>query len=56
MVRLASAIQPEWLLDLFAGDLRETSEPAWEPARGRIEVISRISFGSLVLEEASPLR
>lgn len=51
MVRLASAIQPEWLLDLFAGDLRETSEPAWEPARGRIEVISRISFGSLVLEE-----
>ena len=52
LVRLASAIEPEWLLDLFADDLRETSEPTWEPARERVEVISRLSFGSLVLEES----
>jgi ATP-dependent helicase HrpB len=52
LVRIASAIEPDWLLDLFANDLRETTEPIWEPQRERVEVLSRLSYGSLVLEES----
>ncbi len=30
VVRLASAIEPEWLLDLFPGELRESTEVVWD--------------------------
>ncbi len=51
LVRLASAIEPEWLLDLFPGELRETAELIWEEGRGRAAVVSRLTYGALVLEE-----
>ena len=51
LVRLASAIEPEWLLDLFPGELRESTEVVWDEARGRAVVISRLTYGALVLEE-----
>jgi len=51
VVRLASAIEPEWLLDLFPGELRESTEVVWEEARGRAAVSSRLTYGALVLEE-----
>ncbi|GAC1339921.1 MAG: ATP-dependent helicase HrpB [Myxococcales bacterium] len=54
-VRLASAIEPEWLLDLFPEALRDTVELAWEPARERVEVTSRLSYEAVALEETRRL-
>jgi ATP-dependent helicase HrpB len=52
LVRLASAIEPEWLLDLYAGSLREETELVWEPSRERVEKVSRLLYDALVLEES----
>jgi ATP-dependent RNA helicase HrpB len=50
-VRIASAIEPEWLLDLHPDALHEETELIWEPARERVEVASRLLYDRLVLEE-----
>src|SRR5262249_4223952 len=55
LVRLASAIEPEWLLDLHADSLREETQLEWEPARERVEVFSRLLYEQLVLEETRRL-
>ena len=52
LVRLASAIEPEWLLDLYADSLREETELCWEPSRERVERVSRLLYDALVLEES----
>lgn len=52
VVRLASAIEPEWLLDLQADALREETELFWEPSRERVEAVSRLRYGELTLEES----
>jgi ATP-dependent helicase HrpB len=49
VVRLASAIEPDWLLDLFAEDVVETREVAWNPRTERVEARDSMSWGSLVL-------
>jgi len=41
LVRLASSIEPEWLLDLFPGRLRETSTLEWHRAGERVEATTR---------------
>ncbi len=53
LVRLASAIEPEWLAALFPGDLREHVEIAWNPAGGRVDEVRRTSYGRLSLEEST---
>lgn len=50
-VRLASAIQPEWLIDLFADDLRETVEAGWNAQHERVEVSERMLYDQLVIDE-----
>jgi ATP-dependent helicase HrpB len=55
IVRLASAIEPEWLLDLFSDDLTENVELEWQPARARVEALSRMRYQELVLEESRRL-
>ena len=55
VLRLASAIEPEWLLDLFPDDLRDQTELFWEASRGRVEVKSCLRYDALVLEEARRL-
>jgi len=52
LVRLASAVEPEWLLDLFPDDLAESVEVEWDPDRERVVVISRLTYEGLVLEES----
>ena len=49
LVRLGSAIEPEWLLDSPA--LREETALAWEPQRERVEAITRLRYDQLTLEE-----
>lgn len=51
VVRLASAIQPEWLIDLFAEDLRETVEARWNAQHERVEVSERMLYDQLVIDE-----
>ncbi len=55
IVRVASAIEPEWLLDLHAASLHEETELVWEPGRERVEVTSRLLYDHLVLEESRRL-
>ena len=51
VVRLASAIEPEWLIDLFADDLRETVEARWNAQHERVEVSEQMLYDQLVIDE-----
>jgi ATP-dependent helicase HrpB len=51
VVRAASAIEPEWLLELFPGAIREGVETRWIAAEERVEAVARIAYESLVLDE-----
>lgn len=51
VVRLASAIQPEWLIDLFADSLRETVEATWNAQLERVEVAERMLYDQLAIDE-----
>jgi ATP-dependent RNA helicase HrpB len=57
VVRLASAIEPEWLIDLFPRDVQERREVFWNAQMERVEVRDVIAWGALALhasEEAEP--
>ena len=51
VVRMASAIQPEWLIDLFADNLREVVEARWNAQLERVEVSERMLYDQLVIDE-----
>lgn len=51
VVRAASAIEPEWLLELFPDAIREGVETRWVAAEERVEAVARISYETLVLDE-----
>jgi len=55
VVRLASAIEADWLLDLYPDRLREQTQLVWEDARERVEVLSRLLYDQLVLDETRRL-
>lgn len=51
VVRLASAVEPEWLLDLYPDALEEVDALQWNADSRRVERITRLAYGNLVLEE-----
>jgi ATP-dependent helicase HrpB len=51
VVRTASAVEADWLLDLFTDRIRDTTDARWNGAQERIEVTRRLSYDGLVLEE-----
>ncbi|MEP7337294.1 MAG: helicase-related protein, partial [Acidobacteriota bacterium] len=51
VVRMASAIQPEWLIDLFADNLSESIEATWNAQHERVEVAERMLYDQLVIDE-----
>jgi ATP-dependent helicase HrpB len=51
-VRLASALEPEWLLDLFPERITETTEAGWNEQTERVEVVSRLLYDKIVLAES----
>jgi ATP-dependent helicase HrpB len=51
-VRLASSVRAEWLLDLYSEQLSLTDELVWNEQNERVEQLSRMSFGAVVLEES----
>jgi ATP-dependent helicase HrpB len=51
-VRLAAAIEPEWLLEVCAADVRDVDGLAWNPELERVERRSGLRFGALSLDES----
>ena len=52
VVRLASAIEAEWLLDSYSELLDSESELTWNPQTERVDLVSRVVCGSVVLDES----
>jgi len=52
VVRLASAIEPEWLIDLFPGDVKERREVTWNAQAERAQARESIAWEQLVLHES----
>src|SRR5215813_7134953 len=52
IVRIASRIEPEWLIDLFANQLRETTEAKWSAQSERVEVVERMMYDQLAISES----
>ncbi|HEV3467671.1 MAG TPA: ATP-dependent helicase HrpB [Pyrinomonadaceae bacterium] len=51
VVRLASAIEPDWLLDLFSDRLEERTEARWNAQAERAEVFGRLVYDQLLIDE-----
>ncbi len=51
-VRVASAIEPEWLIDLFPERIAETSDVTWNAGAERVEAIERMTYEGLALDES----
>jgi ATP-dependent helicase HrpB len=52
LVRLASAIEPEWLLDLFPDRIAETSDAEWNAQLARVETVTRLTYEGITLAES----
>jgi ATP-dependent helicase HrpB len=52
LVRIASAVTPEMLLELFPDALRWDEEVRWNPEAERVEALERMRYRDLVLEES----
>ncbi len=50
-VRLASKVEPEWLLDLPHNEIQESDRLEWNPATERVETVARMAYGKIILEE-----
>jgi ATP-dependent helicase HrpB len=50
LVRLASSIEPEWLLDLFPDRLREVSTLEWNRGGERVEAVTSLMFDQVAIE------
>jgi ATP-dependent helicase HrpB len=50
-VRVASAIEPEWLLELFPERLVDEDLLVFSDDAGRVERLTRLAYGAVVLEE-----
>lgn len=55
LVRSACAIEVDWLIEEFAGDIEARDELAFNPARERVEGRAELRYHGLLLE-ATPLR
>lgn len=51
LVETASAIEPEWLLDLFPDALHEEVEINWNEQRECLEIVNRFYYDRLVIDE-----
>ncbi|HEY8206205.1 MAG TPA: ATP-dependent helicase HrpB [Myxococcaceae bacterium] len=51
LLRLASAVEPEWLLELFPERIRDAVEVVWNASLRRADQVTRLTYDQLVLEE-----
>ncbi|MBL8233385.1 MAG: ATP-dependent helicase HrpB [Bryobacterales bacterium] len=52
LVRLASSIEPDWLLDLFPDRITERNGVEWNRTGERVEAVSAMLYESLVIDES----
>ena len=52
LVRIASGVQPGWLVDFFPERIRETSRVEWNRAAERVESVSALWFDQIAIEES----
>jgi ATP-dependent helicase HrpB len=52
-IRSASAIDPDWLIDVVPDELAETVDIEWIASRERAEAMSRLRLGAVVLQESA---
>jgi ATP-dependent helicase HrpB len=50
LIRIASAVEPEWLLDLFPDRLREVDEVQWNRVAERVESVRSLMFDQIAIE------
>ena len=48
---MLSAIEPEWLLELFPDRIRDEREVTFVPSKDRVEIVERLLYDGLVLDE-----
>jgi ATP-dependent helicase HrpB len=53
LVRIASAIEPDWLLDLFPDSIETREELAWNREAERVEQRNQLRYEQLVIDEFS---
>lgn len=51
LIRLASAVEPEWLAGLFPAEISEKTTLTWNDRAGRVDEAVKTLFGNLTLEE-----
>ncbi len=51
VVRLASKVEPEWLLEVAPDSLGEVDRLEWNDTAKRVERVTRLTYGSITLEE-----
>ncbi|MGA7159201.1 MAG: ATP-dependent helicase C-terminal domain-containing protein [Acidobacteriaceae bacterium] len=54
-IRLFARVEPEWLLDHFSDQVREESALLWNRQAERVDAVSRLVYGSLVLQQSTVL-
>ena len=52
LVRCASAIEPEWLIDLFENEVEDIDELAWDAKQEIVVRVSQLRYGALALEDS----
>jgi ATP-dependent helicase HrpB len=52
LVRMTARVEPEWLVELFADRVEERVETVWNRVGERVERVSALLYGELVLEES----
>ena len=52
LVRLASSVEPEWLLDLYPDRIRERTEAVWNRNAERVDAVSALLYDDIVIEES----
>ena len=51
VARSVTAIEPDWLIDVAADRMRELAAYEWNAAAERVEVVERMTYDQLVLDE-----
>lgn len=53
LIRVASQIEPDWLIDLFPERVREVSEVTWNRTAERVEGRTALLYDAIALDESS---
>ena len=51
MIRKASAVEPDWIVEMFLDRIRDTKEVFFNADKGRVEAVRRMAYEQLIIEE-----